>query len=75
MLLVLATLAELLSNDRPLVARIDGHWYAPMLSNPPETAVGGDFATPTDWKDPFVTGLLARDGNWALRTVNPHSAR
>jgi len=73
-LLVLATLAELLSNDRPIVARIDGRWHAPMFANPPETALGGDFATPTDWKDPFVAELLARDGNWALRTVNPHSA-
>ena len=33
-LLVLATLAELLSNDRPIVARIDGRWHAPMFSNP-----------------------------------------
>ena len=73
-LLVLATLAELLSNDRPIVARIDGRWHAPMFSNPPETALGGHFATPADWKDPFVAELLARDGNWALRTVNPHSA-
>jgi microcin C transport system permease protein len=73
-LLVLATAAELLSNDRPIVARVDGRWYAPMFSNPPETALGGHFATPTDWKDPFVTELLARDGQWALRTVNPHSA-
>jgi microcin C transport system permease protein len=73
-LLVLATLAELLSNDRPIIARIDGKWYAPMFFNPPETALGGHFATPTDWKDPFVADLLARDGQWALRTINTHSA-
>ena len=74
LLLVLATLAELVSNDRPIVARIDGGWYAPMFSNPAETAVGGDFATPTDWKDPFIADVLDKPGNWALRTVNPHSA-
>jgi microcin C transport system permease protein len=73
-MLVLATAAEMLSNDRPIVSRIGGEWFAPMISNPPETAIGGDFATPTDWKDPFVTQLLAQDGNWALRTLNPHSA-
>ena len=73
-LLVVATFAELVSNDRPFVARIDGHWVFPMFGNPPEKAIGGDFATPTDWKDPFVVTLVERPGNFALRTINPHSA-
>jgi microcin C transport system permease protein len=74
LLLVVATLAELISNDRPIVARIDGQWYAPMFSNPSEKALGGDFGTSTDWKDPFVGEQLAKPGNWALATLNPHSA-
>ena len=73
-MLLLSTFAELLSNDRPFVARINGQWHAPVFSNPSETALGGDFGTPTDWKDPFVAAVLARPGNWALGTVNPHSA-
>jgi microcin C transport system permease protein len=73
-MLVLATFAELLSNDRPLLARIDGQWLAPMFSNPSEKALGGDFDTPTDWKDPLIAELLAKPGNWALTTLNPHSA-
>ena len=74
LLLALATGAELFSNDRPLLARIEGQWYAPLFVNPSEKTLGGDFGTPTDWKDPFITGLLAKPGNWALMTVNPHSA-
>ncbi len=73
-LLVLATFAEVLSNDKPLLAKIDGQWYTPMFSNPVETALGGDFETPTDWKDPLIDDVLARPGNWALTTLNPHSA-
>ena len=73
-MLVAATGAELLSNDRPIVAKINGQWFAPMFSNPNEKALGGDFGTPTDWKDPFIADLLAKPGNWALITVNPHSA-
>ena len=69
-LLLASTLAELISNDRPIVARINGQWYAPMFSNPNEKVLGGDFGTPTDWKDPFITELLAKPGNWALLTVN-----
>jgi len=46
-LLVLATLAELISNDRPLLARYDGTFYFPLIHNPPERQFGGDFGTPT----------------------------
>jgi microcin C transport system permease protein len=73
-LLGLASLAELVSNDRPVLARIEGRWYVPLLDNPAEQRLGGDFATPTDWKDPWTTALLARPGNWAWFTPNPHSA-
>lgn len=73
-LLLLSTLAELFSNDRPIVARVNGQWYAPMFSNPNEKDLGGDFGTTTDWKDPFIDELLAKPGNWALLTLNPHSA-
>ncbi len=73
-LLLLSALAEVVSNDRPLVARYQGAWSFPMLSNPPETAYGGDFLTPTDWKDPFIAEQFAKPGNWKLDTLNPHSA-
>ena len=74
LLLLAGTFAELLSNDRPLVASIGGQWYAPAFSNPSEKALGGDFDTATDWKDPLIGELLAKPGNWALFTLNPHSA-
>jgi microcin C transport system permease protein len=73
-LLAVSALAEFISNDRPLVARYDGSWSVPIFHNPPETAYGGDFATPTDWKDPFIAEQFAKPGNWKLETPNPHSA-
>jgi microcin C transport system permease protein len=73
-MLALATFAELVSNDRPLVARYQGEWFFPMFKNQPETRFGGDFATPTDWKDPFITEQFQKPGNWAFVTLNPHSA-
>lgn len=72
--MLLATLAEVVSNDKPFVARINGQLLFPMFNNPSERALGGDFATPTDWKDPFITGLLAQPGNWSFSALNPHSA-
>lgn len=73
-MLALASAAELISNDRPLVARVNGQWYAPLLNNPSEKALGGDFLTGTDWKDPLITDLMRKPGNLALMTLNPHSA-
>jgi microcin C transport system permease protein len=73
-LLFVGTFAEIFSNERPLVARYDGAWAFPVLSNPPETRLGGDFATPTDWHDPFIVQQLGKPGNFALFTFNPWSA-
>jgi microcin C transport system permease protein len=73
-LLAVSTFAELISNDRPLIARYQGALYSPMFANPAETTFGGDFGTPTDWKDPFIIEQFAIAGNWALVTLNPHSA-
>jgi microcin C transport system permease protein len=73
-MLVVSTFAELISNDRPLVARYDGELFFPLLHNQPERRFGGDFATPTDWKDPFISEQFAKPGNGAFFTVNQHSA-
>ena len=73
-LLAISTAAELISNDRPLIASYEGKLYFPFISNPLETTFGGDFGTPTDWKDPLIKEQFAKPGNWALFTLNPHSA-
>ncbi len=73
-MLVLSGLAEVLSNDKPLVASYNGDLYFPMLSNPPEVQFGGDFHTATDWSDPFITAQFNKPGNWTLRPPNRHSA-
>jgi len=73
-LLFVGTFAEVFSNERPLVARYDGAWFFPAVQNPPETRFGGDFATPTDWHDPFIGQQFGKPGNFALFTFNPWSA-
>jgi microcin C transport system permease protein len=71
-LFALSLMAELVCNDKPLLVRYQGQWHVPILNNPPETAFGGDFQTPTDYLDPFIRQQLARDGNWALFPLNPY---
>jgi microcin C transport system permease protein len=71
-LFVLSLGAELISNDKPLVARHHGQWYVPIVHNVPETHFGGDFETPTDYLDPFIRQQFAQPGNFALYPLNPY---
>ena len=68
----ISALAELISNDKPLVARYDGHWYFPVAQTLPETTFGGDFPTPTDYLDPLIRDNLAKPGNFAVFPLNPY---
>ncbi|MDP3133227.1 MAG: ABC transporter permease, partial [Burkholderiaceae bacterium] len=72
LLVSLSLVAELWSNDRPLVVRYQGQWYTPIVHQYPETTFGGDFPTPTDYLDPFIKEQLAAPGNWALFPLNPY---
>ncbi|HEY5896026.1 MAG TPA: ABC transporter permease [Burkholderiales bacterium] len=69
-LFVVSLLAEVLSNDKPLVVRYQGHWYFPVVQTIPETAFGGDFPTPADYLDPFIREQLSRPGNFAVYPPN-----
>jgi microcin C transport system permease protein len=71
-LVVLSLFAELLSNDRPIVAHYQGKTFFPLWDKVPETAFGGDFATPTDYLDPFIREQFAKPGNWAIYPPNPY---
>jgi microcin C transport system permease protein len=72
LLFVMSLAAELVSNDKPLVASYQGKLYFPILNNPPETEFGGDFQTPTDFLDPFIQQQFALQGNWAVYPPNPY---
>jgi len=70
-LVVLALFADLLSNDKPLVARYNGQWYVPIVHNVPETEFGGDFDAPTDFLDPFIVAQFQKtEGNFAIYPLN-----
>jgi len=45
-LVVGSLFAELLSNDRPLIVRYEGHTYFPLVKDYAETVFGGDFDAP-----------------------------
>ena len=69
--------AEFIANDKPLLVRYDGGWYMPVFAAYPETSFGGEFATETDYRDPFVRGLIEAKGwmvwppiRYSYQTIN-----
>ena len=74
-LVVACLFAEVISNDRPLLARYEGELFVPLLKDYPETRFGGDFETPTDYLDPFIQAQFAKDGNWAIYPPNPYGPK
>ena len=64
-LFAVSLFAEFIANDRPLLVSYDGGLYAPVFKDYPETAFGGDFPTPADYRDPFVAGQIAAKG-WMI---------
>ncbi|MEI6560133.1 MAG: ABC transporter permease [Rhodospirillaceae bacterium] len=64
--------AEVIANDKPLLIRFDGGWYLPVLTGYPETTWGGEFATETDYRDPFVRTLIEARG-WMVWPLIPYS--
>ena len=68
----LSLIAEVLSNDKPLVVRYEGRWYFPVVQTLPETTFGGDFHTPTDYHDPLIRENLRKGENFAVFPLNPY---
>lgn len=58
----LSLFAELLANDKPLLIRHKGEFFAPIFQFYPETAFGGDFQTEAVYRDVEVQCLIVAAG-------------
>jgi microcin C transport system permease protein len=74
-LVVLSLLADVLSNDKPLVVSYQGHLYFPIAKDYSEKTFDGDFATPADYLDPFIKDKLTTSPNWAVYPPNPYGPK
>jgi microcin C transport system permease protein len=65
MVLFLLTLfADVIANDRPIVANYKGEWLFPVLVDYPEEKFGG-FLARTDYRDPVIRDEIEANG-WAI---------
>lgn len=71
--LLFSLVAEVVSNDKPLLVRYEGNYYFPILFSYPETTFGGDFETATDYADPYIRQHLEQAENFVVFPVNRFS--
>jgi len=70
---VISLFAEVLSNDKPFLVLYHGKPYCPLLVSYPETTFGGDFATETDYSDPYFMELMDQQGGTVFFPPNRFS--
>ncbi|MGZ3159070.1 MAG: ABC transporter permease [Burkholderiaceae bacterium] len=69
----ISLMAELLSNDKPLIAHYNGKTVFPVAATYSEKTFGGDFDSPADYLDPFIQQQFNKPGNWAIYPLNHYS--
>lgn len=58
--------ADFLANDKPILMKYDGHYYAPVFQMVTEKQLGGDFDTEADYRDDYVQKLVADKDGWMV---------
>ena len=72
-LFVLSLFAEIISNDKPIILKMDEKIYFPIIISYTDKEFGGYFDTEADYKDDFIASRLEEESNWAIFPINPHS--
>ncbi len=65
--------AEVLANERPLLIRLEGELYFPVLIRYSEAEFGGEFETEANYRDPYVQKLISEAGGFILWPLIPYS--
>lgn len=59
---IVSLLAEFIANDQPLLVKYQDKFYFPILKTYTEQTFGGDFPTPTDYRDPYISEKINQNG-------------
>ncbi|MBW8270205.1 ABC transporter permease [Caldovatus aquaticus] len=66
--------AEFIANDRPLLARLEGRWYVPVLVDYAESDLLPDgLPTAADWHDRGFVEEFRAAGGWAVWPLIPYA--
>jgi microcin C transport system permease protein len=71
-LFLLCLFAEVVANDRPIVAQVDGRWFFPVLVEYADEDVDpAGLPTAAEWQDPHLRQIVAERG-WAIWPPIPY---
>lgn len=59
---IFTLLAELIANDQPLLVKYKDKFYFPIFKTYTEQTFGGDFPTPADYRDSYISDNIKSDG-------------
>lgn len=65
-LFILSLFAEFIANEKPLLIVDRGQVFTPVFADYDETDLGGDLPGPANFRDPYLTKLLADRGAFVL---------
>ena len=65
LLFLLSLFAEFIANDKPIVFAQNGALHFPVFFTYTEKELGGQFESEAHYRDPYVIGLIEKDG-WML---------
>ena len=66
----LSLLGELWINDKPIVVSYQNQLYFPIIEDVKENVLGGDFDIVTDYRDPYMTSQIEKEG-WIVWPLVP----
>ena len=69
---LLSLLADLIVNDHPLLVKYQDNFSFPIFKTYSEQTFGGDFPTPTNYRDPYIKQQIETHG-WMLFPLLPYS--
>ena len=61
-LFIASLAAELIANDKPIIAQFEDQLYFPVFKVYPETVFGGEFEVEADYTDPYIQDLINENG-------------
>lgn len=72
LIFIVSVFSELIANDKPLLLKYKGNFYFPIAITYTDKFFGGDFPTPADYQDKYITENIKNNG-WMLMPPIPFS--
>jgi len=69
-LFIFSLFAELIAGEKPLIIKYKNSFYFPNFKSYLEKTFDGQFETETDYRDPYIKGLIETDG-WMIFPLIP----